>query len=84
MVTLVVLDVVTFVVEDSQVHFGLQLPLEVVPVVLLLVGRYAFLVVLLTEVRGSDVKDFSRDLLLVQFNCGVVVVGHGVNPVCSS
>ena len=31
--------------------------------VLLLSGRYAVLVVLSIEVRGSDVKDFSRDLL---------------------
>ena len=56
---------------------------------LLLVGRYAILVVLLIEVRGLDVKDFSRDLLLrdllsFRFNRGVVVVGYGVNPVCSS
>ena len=62
--------------------------------VLLLSGRYAVLVVLSIEVRGSDVKDFSRDSSCVkdfsrdlsfsfQFH-RFVVVGHGVNPVCSS
>ena len=56
--------------------------------VLLLSGRYAVLVVLSIEVRGSDVKDFSSDFssdssFSVRFP-RFVVVGHGVNPVCSS
>ena len=52
--------------------------------VLLLSGRYAVLVVLSMEVRGLDVKDFSRDSSFSFRFHRFVVVGHGVNPVCSS